>query len=68
MKRKSAIRRSSFNFHSPSWKDRNKKEGGSPTNNSNVTAQRNKKNKSNEALKKARSSELKCFKCLGIVF
>ena len=58
------MRRSSFNFHFPGWKDRNKKEGGSSTNNPNVTAQRN-QNKSDEALKKARSSEIKCFKCLG---
>ena len=27
LKRKSAMRRSSSNFHSPGWKDRNKKEG-----------------------------------------
>ena len=64
LKRKSAMRRSSSNFHSPGWKDRNKKDGGSLTSNHNVTTQRN-QNKPDEALKKARSSEIKCFKCLG---
>ena len=64
LKRKSAMRRSSSNFHSPGFKDKNKKEGVSSTSNPNVTAQRN-QNKSDEALKKARSSEIKCFKCLG---
>ena len=56
LKRKSAMRRSSSNFHSLGWKDRNKKDGGSSTSNPNVTAQRN-QNKSDEALKKARSSD-----------
>jgi len=63
LKRKGAMRRSSSNFHFPSWKDINKEEGSS-TSSSNVTAQRT-QNKFEEALKKARSSEIKCFKCLG---
>ena len=64
LKRKGTMKRSSSNFHSPSWKDKNKKEGGSSTSSSNVTAQRT-QNKSEEVLKKTRSSEIKCFKCLG---
>ena len=60
---KSAMRRSSSNFHYPGWKDRNK-EGGSSTSNPNVSAQKT-QTKSDEALKKARSSKIKCFKCLG---
>ena len=58
------MRRSSSNFHSPGWKDKNKNKRGSSTSNPNVTAQRD-QNKSDEALKKARSSEIKCFKCSG---
>ncbi|XP_040863604.1 uncharacterized protein [Glycine max] len=57
------MRRSSSNFHYPGWKDRNK-EGGSSTSNPNVSAQKT-QTKSDEALKKARSSKIKCFKCLG---
>ena len=58
------MKRISSNFHCLGWKYINQKEGGSSTSNPNVTAQRN-QNKSDEALKKARSSEIKCFKCLG---
>ena len=57
------MRRSSSNFHSHGWKDKNKKEGRSSTRNPNVIAQRT-ENKSNEELKKERSNEIKCFKCL----
>ena len=64
LKRKSVMRRSSSNFHSPGWKDRNKKKGGSSTINLNVTTQST-QNKFDEALTKARNSEIKCFKCLG---
>ena len=58
------MRRSSSNFHSLGWKDTNKKKGGSSTINLNVTTQRT-QNKFDEELKKARSDEIKCFKCLG---
>jgi len=40
LKRKSSMRRNSSNFHSPGWKDINKKEGGSSTSNLNVIVQR----------------------------
>jgi len=42
LKRKSAMRRSSSNFHSPGWKDKNKKEGGSSSRNPNVTTKKSK--------------------------
>ena len=63
LKRKGVIRRSSSNFNSPSWKDKNK-EGNTSSSNSIVVPQRT-QIKSYGSPKKIRSSEIKCFKCLG---
>ena len=64
LKRKGVIRKNSSNFNSSSWKDRNKKEGGTSSSNPIAAPQRT-QSKSNEIPKKTRSSEIKCFKCLG---
>ena len=58
------MRKNSANFSSSSWKERNKKEGGTSSSNPTATPQRT-QSKSNEIPKKTRSSEIKCFKCLG---
>ena len=51
LKRKGTMRRSSSNFNSPSWKERNKKEGGTSSSNSTAAPQKT-QFKSNEAPKK----------------
>lgn len=63
LKRK-GVRKNSSNFNSYSWKDRNKKEGSTSSNTSTVAPQRI-QNKSSDAHKKTKSSEIKCFKCSG---
>ena len=63
LKRKCTMKRGSSNFYQTGWKDKSKKEIATSSNASATTPQRT-QNKSNEAPKKTRSSDIKCFKCL----
>jgi len=64
LKRKGTMKRGSSNFYQTGWKDKSKKEGAASSNASATTPQRT-QNKSNKTPKKTRSSDIKCFKCLG---
>jgi len=58
------MKRGSSNFYQTGWKDKSKKEGATSSNASATTPQRT-QNKFTEAPKKTRTSDIKCFKCLG---
>jgi len=64
LKRKGTMKRGSSNFYQIGWKDKSKKKGATSSNTSAITPQRT-QNKSNEAPNKTRTSDIKCFKCLG---
>jgi len=63
LKRKGTMKRGSSNFYQIGWKEKSKKEGATSPNVS-VTIPQRTHNKSNEAPKKIRSSDIKCFKYL----
>ena len=58
------MKRGYSNFYQTGWKDKSKNEGATSSNASATTSQRT-QNKSNEAPKITRTSDIKCFKCSG---
>jgi len=64
LKRKGTMKRGSSNFYQTGLQDKSKKDGATSSNTSATTPQRT-QNKFNEAPKKTRTSDIKCFKCSG---